>query len=108
MQAGNWEDIHVAKRPSPKTAQTVEQAEFEEFPALPLGEVPLPQAALGPRQEPDWDLQNNPYPITEKEPTTAPPLFPGGEADLETIPEIKPSESAFDPPVQIPSGESPF
>jgi hypothetical protein len=106
MQAGNWQDAPKANQQTPKSAATVEQADFEEFPELPPAAVPLPQSALKPDSQSEWATESEP--MDEETETTAPPLFPGGEADLESIPEIKPSDSAFDPPVQIPSDDSPF
>lgn len=107
MQAGNWEDAPKANRPMPKTASKVEPAEFEEFPAMPPAPVPLPQATLKPDREAAWEPEADPTPMQE-EATTAPPLFPGGEADLESVPEIKPSDNAFESPVEITPGQSPF
>ncbi len=108
MQAGNWQDAPEAKRPAPKTAAKIEQAEFEEFPPLPPAAVQLPAATLQPSRQAEVDFEIRPKPMRYEEPASAPPLFPGGEADLEFVPEIKPSESAFDPPVEANSDESPF
>jgi hypothetical protein len=107
MQAGNWEDAPEPKRPTPKAASNVAPNDFEEFPPLPAASVPLPEAASKPRREAAWKPEADQAPI-EDAAATAPPLFPGGEADLETVPEIKPSDSAFESPVEITPGQPPF
>lgn len=108
MQAGNWEDAPETKRPPMKTASNVEPAEFEEFPAQPSAAVPLPQSTLKPNRNAGWEPQSEHRPMKDQDSNTAPPLFPGGEADLEAIPEVKPSDSAFEPPVEIAPNASPF
>lgn len=108
MQAGNWEDAPKTQKPMPRSASPIEQAEFEEFPPLPKAPVPLPQTALQPGKISDWEVESAPNPIKSEESTTAPPLFPGGEADLETVPEIKPSDDAFTSPVEIDSDQPQF
>lgn len=119
LQAGNWQDapqdapMKSAPPVSPKSAVT--PAHLEEFPPLPETEavpVPMPNSTTF-RADPNlsFERQPVPQPIPRTPPqrrTTAPPLFPGGEADLdEFVPEIKPSDSAFDSPVGN-SGENSF
>ncbi len=97
MQAGNWEEEPSTPSTNPNGVQNaIHQFEEQEFPELPAMEqtpVPLPTENLQPIPSDEG------FP-TEAAPTgvTAPPLFPGGEADLDSVPEIKPSDNAFESP----------
>lgn len=128
LQAGDWQD---APENSPKQTTSpmpmksnVSPADFEEFAPLPKSKtqpVPVPssnsagfqadpnlsfesQPVPHPSREMTFQQQPVPQPLPEPAPptgTTAPPLFPGGEADLEEfVPEIKPSDNAFDSPLE--------
>jgi hypothetical protein len=105
LQAGNWQD---APLPQPHSASKVQQAdlqevELQEFPPRPKMQ-PIPTAVPKPRyqqvQEAHQGMHGDTSAARQAQSKTAPPLFPGGEADLEQVPEIKPSESAFDSPIE--------
>lgn len=117
MHAGGWKDAlqnDDAQNDAPdKTASQprsepkVKSADFAEFEEV----APLPEPSQAPVPLPERDSTDShsqkprTVPIEESEPkdsretTSAPPLFPGGEADFEKrVPEIKPSENAFESP----------
>ncbi|MCA9068437.1 MAG: hypothetical protein KDA84_05920, partial [Planctomycetaceae bacterium] len=87
------------KSPSAAAFQADPSASFELEPA--------------PHASPEMNFEPQPVPQTGHQQTspkgnTAPPLFPGGDADLnELVPEIKPADNAFDSPVGS-TGNSPF
>ena len=101
LHAGNWQESTSANRPG----ATVQQADFEQFPPLPASNhsavtVPPPEFEKVDASAVGFDENVSSQP-PELSPS-APPLFPGGEADLERVPEIRPSESAFDSPIETP------
>ncbi len=118
QQAGSWEDVPSSKPTQHLAAETVhkvQHADLQEYaplPAMQSSPVPLPTAAVPPEREATLsEAKREPKPLPaapqnalpKNEPgTIAPPLFPGGEADLEFVPEIKPSENAFDSPLETP------
>lgn len=95
MQAGNWRDAPESRADEPVPSADLDQ--FVTYPEMPAP-VPLPttQRPL-PTETRSSPTEQSP-PMTPAG-TAAPPLFPGGEADLGRVPEIKPSDNAFDSPV---------
>ncbi len=101
VPAANWQEKTQAPESPPQPAPSaVQHAEFEAFPPLPAAEPTPETSAFPPLPEPQKPADAVPPTADPVPGTTAPPLFPGGEADLEQVPVIRPSESAFESPIE--------
>ena len=100
-------EVEVVQPPA-EPAPAAQHAEFEDLPPLPGAEPGAEATAFPPLPPPQETPERVPSTTDSAPGATAPPLFPGGDADLEHVPVIRPSENAFESPVEQPPAEPPF